>query len=126
MSHVRSGNLLLPLLQEGIEIDSSVLDEAAKGAGWEIRAGMRRVSDVPGLPNVEEVHLIVRHEGGKRAVVFRDQVLWRDAKGSEGYRLGGQSVDYCSGLATRLSLGGRHGTLLGLHRWHGPRVGSMA
>ena len=116
MSQVRSGNLLLPFSQEGIEIDSSVLDEAAKGAGWEIRARMRRVPDVPGLPNVEEVHLVVRHEGGKHAVVFRDQVFWRDAKGAEGYRLSGQSVDCCSGLAARLSLCGRHGTLLGLHR----------
>src|SRR5215207_5983246 len=93
--------LLLPLGQEGIEVDTRTLNESAEQAGLNKRAGPRGIPDVMTLADVEERHLIPRHEGYERVVVVRDPGVRRDAILSQGRRLFGQSTDCLSRLTGR-------------------------
>ena len=97
----RRGCLLLPLDQQGVEVGSRDLDELAEEAALNKGAGTRGIPDVAALADVEERHLVPRHEGRERIVVVRDHGFWRDAIAPEGRGLFGQSVDRFPCLAGR-------------------------
>src|SRR5918994_1609321 len=96
-----SGCLLLPLDQQGVETCSRALDDLAEEAALDKGAGTRGIADVAALADVEEMHLVSRHERHERLVVFHDPGFWRDAIAPEGRRLFRQSGDRLPRLAGR-------------------------
>src|SRR4051812_9706752 len=79
------------------------LDELTEEPALNKGAGTRGIPGVATLADVEELHLVPRHEGQERIVVVRDPGVCRDAIASEGCGLFGQSVECFPCLA------GRHG-----------------
>src|SRR4051812_27103112 len=69
------GSLLLPLQQQRVEVRSRGLHQLAEKTTLHKGAGTRGIPDVAVLADVEERHLVPRHEGTQRIVVVRDHGL---------------------------------------------------
>src|SRR5215217_7592668 len=95
------GCLLSPLKHQRVEVRSRGLHELAEEVALNKGAGTRGIPDVATFADVEERHLVLRHEDTQRIVVVRDHDFRRCAMPSEGRGLFGQSLDCFSCFAGR-------------------------